>query len=243
MAGRHSAMPPVAFVERPCEHGDCNGDDESNESQGWARARRLSRGAEGGSERRHCRRARDFRRDEPHQARCGSISAQGYRAVAPAMFDRIKRNITLEYSEIQQGIEYMQQLKWPNTLADLEAAANEVRAAGSAAVVGYCWGRAGRARRQRATSISTQPCRTTAAVWRRCSTRNRVARSYITLATRTRRFRYPTLRRSRRPIPRARCSSTAAPATDSIATSVPATARWMPKSHSIARSSSLEEQA
>ena len=34
----------------------------------------------------------------------------------------------------------MQQLKWPNTLADLEAAANEVRAAGSAAVVGYCWG-------------------------------------------------------------------------------------------------------
>jgi carboxymethylenebutenolidase len=67
-------------------------------------------------------------------------AAQGYRAVAPAMFDRIKPNITLEYSEIQQGIEYMQQLKWPNTLADLEAAANEVRAAGSAAVVGYCWG-------------------------------------------------------------------------------------------------------
>ena len=34
----------------------------------------------------------------------------------------------------------MQQLKWPNTLADLEAAANEVRGAGSASVVGYCWG-------------------------------------------------------------------------------------------------------
>jgi carboxymethylenebutenolidase len=67
-------------------------------------------------------------------------AAAGYKAIAPAMFDRIKRGITLEYTDIQAGIGYMQQLKWPNTLADLEAAAAEVRPAGSAAVVGYCWG-------------------------------------------------------------------------------------------------------
>jgi carboxymethylenebutenolidase len=67
-------------------------------------------------------------------------AAKGYKAVAPAMFDRIKRNLTLEYSEVQKGIEYMQQLKWPQTLADLEAAAAEARGAGSASVVGYCWG-------------------------------------------------------------------------------------------------------
>jgi len=67
-------------------------------------------------------------------------AAEGYKAIAPAMFDRIERGITLDYEEIQQGIAYMQQLKWPNTLADLEAAAAEVRPAGSAAVVGYCWG-------------------------------------------------------------------------------------------------------
>jgi carboxymethylenebutenolidase len=67
-------------------------------------------------------------------------AAAGYKAVAPAMFDRIKPGITLDYSEIQQGIGYMQQLKWPNTLADLEAAAKEVRPAGGAAVVGFCWG-------------------------------------------------------------------------------------------------------
>lgn len=67
-------------------------------------------------------------------------AAQGYKAVAPAMFDRIKRGITLPYSEIQQGIAYMLQLTWPNTLADLAAAASEARSAGSAAVVGYCWG-------------------------------------------------------------------------------------------------------
>jgi carboxymethylenebutenolidase len=67
-------------------------------------------------------------------------AAKGYKAVAPAMFDRIERDLTLEYSEVKKGIEYMHQLQWPNTLADLEAAANEARAAGSASVVGYCWG-------------------------------------------------------------------------------------------------------
>jgi carboxymethylenebutenolidase len=67
-------------------------------------------------------------------------AAQGYKAVAPAMFDRIKRNLTLEYTEVPKGIEYMQQLKWPNTLADLEVAASEARGAGSASVVGFCWG-------------------------------------------------------------------------------------------------------
>jgi len=67
-------------------------------------------------------------------------AAEGYRAIAPAMFDRIKRGITLPYSDIQQGIAYMQQLKWPNTLADVEAAADAVRDAGSASIVGYCWG-------------------------------------------------------------------------------------------------------
>src|SRR4051812_33012304 len=65
-------------------------------------------------------------------------AAAGYRAIAPAMFDRIKRGITLEYTDIQQGIAYMLQLKWPDTLADLDAAAAEVRLTGSAAVVGYC---------------------------------------------------------------------------------------------------------
>ena len=67
-------------------------------------------------------------------------AAQGYKAIAPAMFDRVERNVTLDYSQIQKGLEYMHQLKWPNTLADLEAAADEIRGEGGAAVVGYCWG-------------------------------------------------------------------------------------------------------
>ena len=67
-------------------------------------------------------------------------AAQGYKVVAPAMFDRVERNVMLEYSEIEKGREYMRQLQWPSTLADLEAAVTEVRRAGKVAVVGYCWG-------------------------------------------------------------------------------------------------------
>ena len=67
-------------------------------------------------------------------------AAQGYKVVAPAMFDRVERDVTLDYSQIEKGREYMRRLEWIDTLADIEAAANEVRDAGSASVVGYCWG-------------------------------------------------------------------------------------------------------
>lgn len=67
-------------------------------------------------------------------------AAHGYKAIAPAMFDRVERDVTLDYTEVPKGREYMQQLTWPNTLADVEAALSEVRDAGRAAIVGYCWG-------------------------------------------------------------------------------------------------------
>jgi carboxymethylenebutenolidase len=67
-------------------------------------------------------------------------AAQGYRAIAPAMFDRIERNLTVPYTDVQRGLEHMRKLKWPDTLADVEAAAAKVRGSGSAAVVGFCWG-------------------------------------------------------------------------------------------------------
>jgi carboxymethylenebutenolidase len=68
-------------------------------------------------------------------------AAEGFRTIAPAMFDRIRPGITLDYKDIQQGIAYMRQLEWPGTLADVEAAAEYVRGAGGGtAVVGFCWG-------------------------------------------------------------------------------------------------------
>lgn len=68
------------------------------------------------------------------------FAAEGYRVVAPAMFDRIARNITLDYSEIERGRAYMRELEWRGTLADVAAALRELRSAGAAAIVGYCWG-------------------------------------------------------------------------------------------------------
>jgi carboxymethylenebutenolidase len=67
-------------------------------------------------------------------------AAQGYKAIAPAMFDRVQRNVELDYKDIEKGRALMLELKWPGTLADVSAAMSAVRDAGRVAVVGYCWG-------------------------------------------------------------------------------------------------------
>ena len=71
-----------------------------------------------------------------------SYAAEGYTAIAPAFFDRIRRGIEIGYSppEIQQGRGYMQQLKVEETLKDLAAALAVVKHSGRAATVGFCWG-------------------------------------------------------------------------------------------------------
>ena len=70
------------------------------------------------------------------------FAAQGYTAIAPAFFDRIRRGIELDYSapQMQEGRGYMQQLKLDETLKDMSAALATVRNSGRAATVGYCWG-------------------------------------------------------------------------------------------------------
>ena len=66
----------------------------------------------------------------------------GYTAIAPAMFDRIRRGIELGYSpeDIEEGRGYMRELKPEQTLKDLAAAVAAVRDSGQVATVGYCWG-------------------------------------------------------------------------------------------------------
>jgi carboxymethylenebutenolidase len=70
------------------------------------------------------------------------FAKEGYTAIAPAMFDRIRRSIELGYSpqDIELGRGYMQQLKLENTLKDLSAAVAVVKHSGRTGVVGYCWG-------------------------------------------------------------------------------------------------------
>lgn len=67
-------------------------------------------------------------------------AAQGYASFAPALFDRVRPAIVLDYSQIQQGVETMTALQPSQTLLDVGATVDAAAAAGKTAVVGFCWG-------------------------------------------------------------------------------------------------------
>jgi len=69
-------------------------------------------------------------------------AAAGFLAIAPALFDRIGRNLELGYtpSDMEQGSGYRLQVDEAKALLDIGAAINVVRHAGRVALVGYCWG-------------------------------------------------------------------------------------------------------
>ena len=68
----------------------------------------------------------------------------GYRAIAPAFFDRIKPDIELGYedADLGTGVGYAGKLNWDNTMADVASAAEHLRAQGctSVGITGFCWG-------------------------------------------------------------------------------------------------------
>jgi carboxymethylenebutenolidase len=70
------------------------------------------------------------------------FAAAGYTAIAPALFDRVRRGIELEYSpeDRQEGAGYRKQIANEAALKDIAAAAAVVRHSGRTGVVGYCWG-------------------------------------------------------------------------------------------------------
>jgi carboxymethylenebutenolidase len=69
-------------------------------------------------------------------------AADGYLAIAPAMYDRVQRGYETGYSqdEIQAGLKIMQGLDWSNTMKDVDAAVKAASSAGKVGIVGYCWG-------------------------------------------------------------------------------------------------------
>jgi carboxymethylenebutenolidase len=71
-----------------------------------------------------------------------SFASEGYTAIAPSLFDRIRRGIQLGYGpeDRQEGVGYVQQLKIADTLKDVGAAIAVVKNSGRVGVVGYCWG-------------------------------------------------------------------------------------------------------
>ena len=67
-------------------------------------------------------------------------AAAGFLAVAPALFDRVERNVDVPYTDMAKGFGYMQALNNDQVMLDVQAGIARVRAAGKVGVVGYCWG-------------------------------------------------------------------------------------------------------
>ncbi|MEP3114732.1 dienelactone hydrolase family protein [Nisaea sp.] len=69
-------------------------------------------------------------------------AAEGYLAIAPALFDRIEPKLELGYEadDIERGIDLKGRSETDPALLDIAAARDTVAAAGKVGVVGYCWG-------------------------------------------------------------------------------------------------------
>jgi carboxymethylenebutenolidase len=70
-------------------------------------------------------------------------AGRGYAALAPALFDRVERDVELEYDDagMRAGRALRSRLNFESTLLDVQAALDAGRRLGGAvAPVGYCWG-------------------------------------------------------------------------------------------------------
>jgi len=70
-------------------------------------------------------------------------AADGYYAVAPAIFERAEKGVELGYeqADMQRGVDIaFNQLQMPNTLADIQATIQHASQFGKVGIVGYCFG-------------------------------------------------------------------------------------------------------
>jgi carboxymethylenebutenolidase len=70
------------------------------------------------------------------------FAADGYLAVAPAMFDRVKRDVELGYTAetVAAGRELKAKIAIDGAMLDVAAAVEAAAGAGKVGIVGYCWG-------------------------------------------------------------------------------------------------------
>lgn len=74
------------------------------------------------------------------QAICQQYATHGFLAIAPALFDRIKKNIVLDYSSFAEGRDYKMQLQDEQVLLDIAASAATAENDLKVAVIGFCFG-------------------------------------------------------------------------------------------------------
>jgi carboxymethylenebutenolidase len=73
---------------------------------------------------------------------CDGYAADGYVAIAPALFDRYERNVDIGYTpaDVAHGRELKARAKLDAALLDVAAARAAVVGAGNVGIIGYCWG-------------------------------------------------------------------------------------------------------
>lgn len=73
---------------------------------------------------------------------CDFYAAQGYAAIAPALYDRRQRGLTYAYTKEDHDRAQKTYTAWnlDHALADLDAARGAIADAGRIAIIGFCWG-------------------------------------------------------------------------------------------------------
>jgi carboxymethylenebutenolidase len=70
------------------------------------------------------------------------VAADGYVALAPALFDRVERNVDVGYDEAgyTKGRTVRQRVTYDQAMRDTAAAVAHLQRFGKVGIVGYCWG-------------------------------------------------------------------------------------------------------
>ena len=74
---------------------------------------------------------------------CERYAAEGYLALAPALYDRVEKGVEVPgygAEDLARGRELRQGVEWEPAIADMKTVIGLAREAGAVGVVGYCWG-------------------------------------------------------------------------------------------------------
>jgi carboxymethylenebutenolidase len=73
---------------------------------------------------------------------CDGYAADGYRVIAPALFDRYEKGVDIGYApeDIARGRELKAKAATDAALSDVAAARDALAGSGKIGIVGYCWG-------------------------------------------------------------------------------------------------------